>query len=137
MASRANDLDEVVRCHVRGHADGDTTGTVDEQAGEGGGHHARLRQLVVIVGNEVDGFFVEAVGHQHRGWGEPGLGVSSCCRSVVQRPEVPVTVHERHAHREGLRHAYERVIDGAVAVRVVFAHHLADHTAALDVSTLC
>ena len=136
MASRADDLDEVVRRHVRGHADGDTAGTVDEQVGEGCGHHARLHQLVVVVGNEVDGLLVEAVGHQHRGGGEPGLGVAGCRRPVVQRPEVAVTVHQRHAHGEGLGHAHERVIDGAVTVRVVLAHHLADHAAALDVSTL-
>jgi hypothetical protein len=36
------DLDEVVWRHVRGHADGDTAGTVDEQVGERCRHHGRL-----------------------------------------------------------------------------------------------
>ena len=134
MTRRADDLDEVVRRHVRGHADGDTAGTVDQEVREGGGHHGRLQQLVVVVGDEVDGLLVEAVGHQHRRGCEPGLGVAGRRRPVVQRPEVAMPVHEREAHGEGLGHADERVIDGAVAVRVVLAHHLADDTAALDVS---
>jgi hypothetical protein len=41
-------------------------------------------------------------------------------------------VDERVAHRERLRHADERVVDRDVAVRVVRAHHVADHARALE-----
>ena len=48
------------------------------------------------------------------------------CRVVVDRAEVALTVDERVAQRERLRHAHERVVDRGVAVRVVLAHHVAD-----------
>ena len=34
VPGRADDLDEIVRCHVRGHADGDAARSVDEEIGE-------------------------------------------------------------------------------------------------------
>ena len=40
VPGRADDLDQVVRGHVGGHADGDAGGAVDEQVGEGGRQHA-------------------------------------------------------------------------------------------------
>ena len=131
-----NDLDEVVRGHVRCHPDGDTACAVDQQVREGGGHHCRLHQLVVVVGNEVDGLLIEPSGHQHGGRCESGLGVARRRGAVVHRPEVAVPIHQREPHGEGLGHADERVIDGGVTVRVVLAHHLADDTTALDVPTL-
>jgi hypothetical protein len=129
----ADDLDKVVRGHVRGHSDGDATGAVDQEVRVGGGHHGRLHQLVVIVGNEVDGLFVEAGGHQHGRRCESRLGVARSRRAVIHRPEVAVPVHEWEPHGEGLGHAHQRVIDGRVTVRVVLAHHLTDDTTALDV----
>ena len=56
----ADHLDEVVRRHVGGHADGDAGGAVDEQVGVGRGQHRRLELRVVVVGDEVDGVLVEA-----------------------------------------------------------------------------
>ena len=46
---------------------------------------------------------------------------------------MPGAVDERHAQREGLRHAHQRVVDRGVAVRVVVAHHVADDLGALAV----
>src|SRR5581483_7981073 len=64
--------------------------------------------------------------------GQPALGVAHGGRRVVvQRAEVALPVDERVAHREGLREADERVVDGGVAVRVVVAHHGADDARAL------
>lgn len=47
-------------------------------------------------------------------------------RIGVHRPEIALAVDERHAHRPVLRHARERVVDRAVAVRVIFTHDVAD-----------
>ena len=52
---------------------------------------------------------------------------------VAPRPEVALPVDQRVAHRPGLGQPHEGVVDRAVAVRVVVAHHLADHARALDV----
>ena len=51
--------------------------------------------------------------------------------SPSSEPKLPEPVDERHAQREGLRHAHERVVDRGVAVRVVVAHHVADDRGAL------
>ncbi len=66
-----------------------------------------------------------ALGVAHRRW-----------RVAVERAEVAATVHQRRAHAEVLRHAGERVVDRAVAVRVVLAHHVADDARALGVAPL-
>ena len=47
-------------------------------------------------------------------------------------PEVALPVDERVAHRERLRETNQRVVDRDVAVRVVRAHHVADHARALE-----
>ena len=122
----ADDLDEVVRRHVRGHADRDAARAVDEQVRVGGRQHLGLGELVVVVRHEVDDVLVEALGHRQGGGGEPGLGVARRGGAVVERAEVAVAVDERHAQRERLRHAHEGVVDRRVAVRVQLAHHLAD-----------
>ncbi len=133
VPGRADHLDEVVRGHVRGHADGDAGGAVDEQVGVGGRHHAGLGERVVVVRDEVDGLLVEARDHEQRRGGHPGLGVARGGRAVVERAEVAVAVDERQAHRERLGHAHQGVVDRLVAVRVVLAHDLADDPARLHV----
>ena len=128
-----HDLAEVVRRHVRRHADGDAARAVDEQVRERGGQDGRLLQRVVVVGDEVDGVLVEA-GDQRQGCGrEARLGVTRRRGALVERAEVAVAVDQRQAHREVLRHAHERVVDRRVAVRVVLAHDLADDARGLDV----
>src|SRR3546814_11836331 len=51
----------------------------------------------------------------------------------VGRTEVAVAVDQGVAQREVLRHADEGVVDAAVAVGVVLAHHLAGDAGALHV----
>ena len=136
MPGRADDLDEVVRRHVGGHADGDAAGAVHQQVRVGGGKHLGLSELVVVVRHEVDDVFVEAFGHRQGGRGQACLGVPRGGRAVVERAEVAVPVDERHAQREVLRHAHEGVVDRRVAVRVQLAHDLADDTCGLDVAAI-
>ncbi len=132
----ADDVDEVVRHHVRRHADRDAARAVDEQVREGRGEHGRLHELVVVVRYEVDDVLVEALDHRERGRGEPGLRVAGGCRTVVERSEVAVPVDERHPQRERLRHAHHRVVDGGVAVGVELAHHLARDAGRLHVAAV-
>ena len=129
-------LAEVVRRHVRRHADRDARGAVDEQVRERGGQHAGLHDLVVVVRDEVDDVLAEALGHRHRRLGQTRLGVPRGGGPVVERAEVAVPVDERHAHGERLRQADQGVVDRAVAVRVELAHHLAGDAGALDVTAV-
>ena len=52
-------------------------------------------------------------------------------RVAVDRAEVALAVDQRVAQGEILRHARHRVVDGAIAVRVILAEHLADDTGGL------
>ncbi len=65
---------------------------------------------------------------------QAALGVAHRRRVVaVARPEVALAVDQRIAEAEVLGLAYERVVRSRVAVRMVFAHHVADDTGGLAV----
>ena len=64
---------------------------------------------------------------------QPALGVARGGGLEVGRAEVAVAVDERVAQREVLGHAHQRVVDRAVAVGVVLAHHVAGDPGALHV----
>ena len=132
--ARIDRLAEVVRGDVGRHPDRDSRGAVDEQVRQPRRQDGRLLLLAVVVRDEVDRLAID-VGEQLRGDAvEAALGVAHRRGVVaVDRPEVALAVDERVAHREVLRHPHQRVVDGGVAVRVVLAHHLADHAGALNV----
>ena len=136
VPGRGDDLHQVVRGHVGGHADGDAGGAVDQQVGERCREHVRLGELVVVVGDEVHHVLVEVVRQGQRGRRQPRLGVPRSCRAVVERAEVAVPVDQRQPQREVLRHAHHGVVDRGVAVRVQLAHDLAHHAGALDVAAV-
>ena len=132
--ARRDRLGEVVRRNVGRHPDRDPRGAVHQQVRQPRRQHRRLLLLAVVVGDEVDGLAVdigEKLGGDAR---QPALGVAHRRRVVaVDRAEVALAVDERIAHREVLRHPHQRVVDRGVAVRVVLAHHVADHARALHV----
>ena len=127
-------LAQVVRRDVGGHADGDAARAVDQHVREARGQDRRLAVLAVVIVLEIDGFLVDIgqqVGcrlvHAHLGIAH-GRGVVA-----VHRAEIALTVEQRQRHREILRHPHQRVVDRAVAVRVVLAHHVAHGTRRLAV----
>ena len=68
-------LAEVVRDHVRRHADRDAGRAVDQQVRERRRQHRGLGQRAVVVRLDVDGVLAQLAGEQHRLPGHPGLGV--------------------------------------------------------------
>ena len=127
-------LAQVVRRDVGGHADRDAARAVDQEVGKRGRHDRRLPQGAVVVVPELHSALVEVGEHGARDLGEPALRIAlGRRRIVVDGAEVALAVHQHDTQREILRHAHQRVVDRQVAVRVVFAHHLADHTGALHV----
>ena len=125
---RLGHLAQVVRRDVGGHADRDAAGAVDEEVGDLGGEDRRLAKPVVEVGLEIDRVLVDVLQHRERDPGEPRLGVPvGRGRIAVHRAEVALPVDQRIAERELLDHPDQRVIDRAVAVRVVLAQHVAHH----------
>ena len=131
---RVDDLAEVVRRDVGRHPDRDPGAAVDEQVRELGRQDRRLLLGAVVVVDEVDGVLVDVGEHLAGDRGQARLGVAHGGRRVaVDRAEVALAVDERVAHREVLGEPDERVVQRAVAVRVVLAHHLADDRGALAV----
>jgi len=62
---RVDDLGEVVRRNVGGHADRNAAATVDQQVRESGGHDERLAVAAVIGIAEVDGVLVDLAEQLH------------------------------------------------------------------------
>ena len=129
-----DDLGEVVRRNLGGHADGDSVRAVHEQVGNARGQHQRLDRGVVEVGDEIDGVFVD-VGQQLFGdLGHARFGVSvGRGRIAIDGAEVALAIDQRIAQRERLRHAHHGVVHGGVAVGMVLAQHFADDLGALHV----
>ena len=127
-------LAEIVRRDVGRHADRDAARAVDQQVREARRQDDRLVLVAVVVLLEVDGVFVDILEQRHRGLGQARFRVAHRRRRiVVDRAEIALPVDQRQAHREILRHAHERIVDRLVAVRVIFAHHVADDARRLHV----
>ena len=120
-------LAEIMRRNIGGHADGDAARAIDQKIGKARRKDGRLVFLVVVIGLEVDSAFVDVLEQRERGLCEARLGVTHRGgRIVVDRTEIALPVDQHQAHREGLRHAHQRVVNRRVAVRVIFTHHVAD-----------
>jgi len=119
----------LVRRNIGRHAHRDTGRTVHQQIGEARREYQGLVFGTVVVGSEVDGFLVQ-VGDQLMGdFRHADLGVTHRRRVVaVHRTEVTLSVHQRVAQREILRHTHDGVIYRCVAVRMVLTDHVADDT---------
>ena len=127
-------LAEVVRRDVGGHADRDAGRAVGQQVREPRGQDQRFLLVAVVVGDEVDGLLVDVTQQLHRQARQARLGVAHGRGWVaVDRAEVAVPVDQLVADREVLAHADQRVVDRRVAVRVVLLHHVADRGGALAV----
>jgi hypothetical protein len=132
-----DDLAEIVRRDVGGHADGDARGAVDQQVRHPCGQHRRLLLALVVIRREVDGLAVD-VGQQFvRQARHPHLGVTHRGGQIaVDRAEIALPVDQQVAHRERLRHAHDGVVDGDVPVRVILADHVADDARGFLVRTV-
>ncbi len=129
-----DNLRQVVRRNLGGHADGNTVGAVDDQVRNARGQHRRLDGGVVEVGDEVDGVLID-VGQQlfgdlsHARFGVP----VGCGRIAIDGSEVALAVDQRIAQAPGLRQAHHGVVDRAVAVGVILLQAFAHDTGALHV----
>ena len=122
-----DDLGQVVRGDVGGHADSDAGGTVDQQVGEAAGQHAGLLAGLVEVGVPVHGVLLDVPEHLIRDLGHTGLGVTVSSRGIaIHGTEVAVALHQHVAHGEVLGQTDQGVIHGLVAVGMVAAQHVAD-----------
>ena len=131
---RVDDLAQVVRRDVGGHADGDAAGAVDHEVRHAAGQHSGLAPRLVVVGHPVDRVGVEVAQHLGGDAAEAGLRVAHGRRRVaLDRAEVALAVDQRVAHVEVLGHAHQGGIDDGLAVRVVVTGGVAGDLGALAV----
>ena len=122
-----DDFAEVMGRNAGGHADGDAFGTVDQHVGKAGGQDGGFAVLAVIIVLKINGVLVDVGQKESGGLVHPHFGIAHGGGGIaVHRAEVALAVQQFQAHRKGLRHADQGIIDRAVAVRVVFAHGVAD-----------
>ena len=112
-----------------GQTHGNTAGTVEQGKRQACRQLARLFKGAVVVGNEVDGAFVKLVEQQCGDAGQSCLGVTHRgCTVTIARTEIALTIDQRVALAEVLRHTHHGIVGGLVAMRVVFAEHVPDNT---------
>ena len=129
---RVDQLAQVVRRDVRGHAHRDARRAVREQVREARRQDRPAPRCAPskfgtksTVSRSMSRSISSASAREAR------LGVAVGGRRVaVDRAEVALAVDQRVAQREVLGHAHHRVVDRAVAVRVVVLEHLADDAGA-------
>ena len=127
---------QIVRRHVRCHANGNAARAVDQQVGESRGQYGGFLQRTVIVISKVDCILVEIVEQAVCDASEACLGITHRGRRIrVHRTEVTLTIDERHAQRPILRHTRQGVVDRTIAMRVVVTHYVADDLSALAIGT--
>ena len=125
-ADGVDDLAEIVRDEIRGHADRNACAAVDEQVRERGGEDDRLFLGVVVVGDEIDGVLLQVIHQDRAEVRQPRLGVShGRGRIVLDRAEVALAVDQPLAHRPRLRHVAEGRVNDRFAVRMEIARGVA------------
>ena len=119
---------EVVRRNIRRQTDRDAGCAVHQQIRISRRQHIRLLERIVKVEAERHRVLVDIPQHFQRKRRHACFGVTHGGRAVaVDRSEVAMTVNQHGAHAIRLRHAHHRVVNRAVAMRVVFAQTVADN----------
>ncbi len=120
-------LGEVVRRDAGGHTDRNPVASVQQQVGKPCRKHRRFVFRIIKVRLEINRVFVDVLKHVLCNPIEPTFRVSHGCRWVaVDGAKVPLAVNQRIAKGEFLGHSNHGVVDGLVAVRVVFPHHFSN-----------
>ena len=123
---------EVVRRNVRSHTYGYAVRAVDEKVGVSRRQNNGLHSRIVEVRIEVYRFLIDFAEHFESGFTHSRFGVPVSRGGIaVDRTEVSVSVHERNVYRKVLRKTNESVVNGTVAVRVIFTENVADDGGAL------
>ena len=125
-ADAVDHFTEIVRRHVRCHADGDAGAAIDEEIRESGRENGRLGAGLVVVRDEIDRVLIH-VGHERGAeMGHARLGVSHGGRRIAfDRTEVALAIDQPLAHRPRLRHVHERRVNHRLAVRVIVTARVA------------
>ena len=129
-----DDLPQIVRRDVGGHADGDAGGSVDQKIGVTRWKYCGFLLCLVKVGNKIHGIFADIRQQFHGDSAQPCLCISHGRSSVsVYGAEITVSVNQRITGGPLLSHIYQCSVDGTVSMGMVFTHGIAYDTGALSV----
>ena len=130
-------LPQVMRRDIGCHTNRDTAGTINQQIRESCGEHGRLLLGIIKVGNKINSIFIDIRQHLHGDFAESCLCITHGSSAVaVHRTKVAVAVDQRISGIEILRQFHQSFINGAVTVRMVFTHGIADDTRTLTVGLI-
>ena len=112
IAERVRDFPEVVRGHVRRHADGDSGASVHEKVRNRGREVHGLLQGLVEVRRPFDRVLLDVRKHELSMLVEARFRIPHRRRGIaVDGAEVALSVNERVAHAEVLRQTRHRIVD--------------------------
>ena len=126
-----------MRGYARRHTDGNSVRAVYQKIGITCRQYGGLHSRVVEVGIKINRLFVDIPYHFGGNLAHSRFRITVSGRRVsVHRTEVSVSVNERTADRKVLRKPDEGVVNGAVAVGVIFTQNVADDKRTLTVRSV-
>ena len=113
------------------HADGDARRAVGQEVGKAGRQDDRFFFLAIVGFAEVGGVLINAFKQRPGEFCQPRLGIAHGGGVIaVYAAEIALSVDQGIALREILGEADQCVVNGDVAVGMVFTNNIADHTGA-------
>ena len=122
-----DDFTKIVRGNVCRHADGNAARAIDQQIGKSSGKNCGLALGVVVVVLKIDGVVFQVLQKCIGNFLKPDLCITHRRgRVAIHRAEIALAIDQRLPHGEVLHHADEGIVNGLVAVRMVFTDHVTD-----------
>ena len=127
-----NHFAEIMRCHVRSHADRDAGAAIDEQIGKGRRKNLRFSEAFVVVRGEIYRVLFHVLHQRGAEMRQSRLGITHRRRRIIfDRTEIAFAINQFLAHHPRLRHVHERRINHRFTVRMVIAGSIAANLRAL------
>jgi hypothetical protein len=119
---------QIVRGDVGRHTDGDPGRAVHQKIRQAGGQDRGLFQAIIKIWNKIYSIFFNIRQQLLSQFRQTGFGIAHGGGGIaIYGAEVTLAIHQEIAHREILRHAGHRLVDGSVAVGMIFSQHFADN----------
>ena len=107
------------------HTDRNATSAVDQHIGVARRQNGGFFVFAVVVILKINRVFFNIGQHKGGGLVHADFGVAHGGGVIaIHRAKIALTIQQRQRHREILSHPHKRVIDRAIAMRVVFTHHI-------------
>ena len=124
-----DNLGRIMRRNAGRHADGDAACTICQQIGEQTGHNLGLFVFTIVGRAKVRCVLIKPVHELNRCARQTRFGISIRSGIIaVDVAKVALPVHQRVTQRKSLREPHHCVINGLVAMRVIFTDNIADNT---------